>query len=148
DLHPERSQGWVGISHLCLLAGEFAKARGLWLQSRSLDQEAIDSDQLAAQIEFFAHNFPEAQRLYRRLNANDHDGGGAFYGNISYGSALGRIGTSLGHSADARVILERCLREELRQLEAAPDNPDILYRISAIESSLGKNVASIEYLEA
>jgi serine/threonine protein kinase/tetratricopeptide (TPR) repeat protein len=148
DLHSERTSGWTCITRLYLLESNFAEARAFCLKNRSLDHEAIESTQLAAQIEFFARNFPEAQRLYQRLDESDHDGGVGFYGNVSYGSALGRIGTSLGHSADARVILERCLRKELRQLEAAPDNPDILYRISAIESSLGKNASAIEHLEA
>jgi len=148
DLHSERIQGWIGITLLYLHESNFAEARAFCLKNRSLDHEAIDSTQLAAQIEFFARNFPEAQQLYRRLDASDHDGGGSFYGNVSYGSALGRIGMSLGHSADARIILERCLSKELRQLEAAADNPDILYRISAIESSLGKNASAIEHLEA
>jgi len=148
DLHPERSQGWAGISHLYLLEGEFAKARAVCFQNRSFDQEAIESAQLAAQIEFYARNFPEAQRLYRRLNNGDHDGGGAFYGNISYGSALGRLGMSQGQTVNARAILRECLVKEMQQSESAPDNPNILYRISAIESSLGKNEPAIQHLEA
>ncbi len=148
DLHPERSQGWTGISHLYLLKAEFAKARALCLQNRSLDQEGIDGAQLAAQIEFFARNLSEAQRLYGRLDESNHDGGSAFYGNVSYGSALGRIGISQGHSINARAMLQECLAKEMQQSESAPDNPDILYRISAIESSLGKNEPAIEHLEA
>ena len=148
DLHPERSQGWVGLTRLDLLDANFAKARAFCLQDRGLDQEAIDRAQIAAQIEFFARNLSEAQRLYRRLDESDHDGGGAFYGNVSYGSALGCIGISQGHSIDARAMLQECLAKEMQQSESAPDNPDILYRISAIESSLGKNEPAIEHLEA
>ena len=148
DLHPERSQGWVGLTRLDLLDANFAKARAFCLQDRGLDQEAIDGTQIAAQIEFFARNLSEAQRLYRRLDESDHDGGGAFYGNVSYGSALGCIGITQGHSIDARAMLQECLAKEMQQSESAPDNPDILYRISAIESSLGKNEPAIEHLEA
>jgi hypothetical protein len=108
----------------------------------------MDSVQLAAQIEFFARNFPEAQRLYRSLHEKDPDGGAAFYGNVSYGSALGRIGVSHERSTKVREMLQQCLTKEVRQSESAPDNPDILYRVSAIESSLDKNEPAIEHLEA
>jgi serine/threonine protein kinase/tetratricopeptide (TPR) repeat protein len=148
DLHPERSQGSAGITRLYLLATEFAKARAFSLQNRSSDEEAMDSVQLAAQIEFFARNFPEAQRLYRSLDEKDPDGGAAFYGNVSYGSALGRIGLARERSTNVRQMLQQCLTKELRQSESAPDNPDILYRVSAIESSLGKYESAIEHLEA
>jgi len=80
------------------------------------------------------------------LEQSDHDGGGTFYGNINYGSALGRLGIGEGHSAIARAILQQCLARQLRQSESATDNPDILYQ--AIESSLGKNESAIEHLKA
>jgi len=148
DLHPERSQPWIGMARLYLLNTEFAKARAFCRQNRSLHQEAIEGAQLAAQIEFFSRNFTEAQRLYRELKQTDQDGGGAFYGNVSYGSALGRLGIVQAHSPNARIILEECLTKEMHQLEIASDNPDILYRISAIESSLGRNESALQHLEA
>jgi serine/threonine protein kinase/Tfp pilus assembly protein PilF len=148
DLHPERSQGWIGISHMYLLNGNFAKARAFCLQNRSLDQDAIDGTQLVAQIEFFARNFSEAQRLYQRLEESDHDGGGAFYGNVSSESALGRIGISQGRTLNARAVLQQCLAKEIQQSQSAPDNPNTLYRISAIESSLGRNESALEHLGA
>jgi tetratricopeptide (TPR) repeat protein len=148
DLHPERSQPWIGMARLYLLNTEFAKARAFCRQNRSLHQEAIEGAQLAAQIEFFSRNFTEAQRLYRELKQTDQDGGGAFYGNVSYGSALGRLGIVQAHSPNARIILEECLTREMHQLEIASDNPDILYRISAIESSLGRNESALQHLEA
>jgi tetratricopeptide (TPR) repeat protein len=148
DLHPERSEGWIGISRLYLFNREFARARDFCRQNRSLDQEATDIAQLTAQIEFFARNFSEAQRLYIALEQSDHDGGGTFYGNISYGSALGRLAIAEGHSAIAWAILQQCLARQLRQSESATDNPDILYQVSAIESSLGKNESAIEHLKA
>jgi hypothetical protein len=82
------------------------------------------------------------------LEQSDHDGGGTFYGNISCGLALGRLGIGEGHSAIARAILQQCLARQLRQSESATDNPDILYQVSAIESSLGKNESAIEHLKA
>jgi serine/threonine protein kinase/Tfp pilus assembly protein PilF len=148
DLHPERSQPWIGMARLYLLNAEFDKARAFCRQNRSLHQEAIEGAQLAAQIEFFSRNFSEAQRRYRDLKQTDQDGGGTFYGNVSYGSALGRLGLVQTHSSSARIILEECLTKEMHQLEFAPDNPEILYRVSAIESSLGRNGSALEHLEA
>jgi hypothetical protein len=136
------------MARLYLLNAEFDKARAFCRQNRSLHQEAIEGAQLAAQIEFFSRNFSEAQRRYRDLKQTDQDGGGTFYGNVSYGSALGRLGLVQTHSSSARIILEECLTKEMHQLEFAPDNPEILYRVSAIESSLGRNGSALEHLEA
>jgi serine/threonine protein kinase/Tfp pilus assembly protein PilF len=148
DLHPERSQAWIGMARLYLLNAEFAKARAFCHQNLGLHQEAIEAAQVAAQIEFFSRNFIEAQRLYQDLKQTDQDGGGAFYGNVSYGSALGRLGIVQGHSSNCRIILEECLTKEMSHLELASDNPDILYRVSAIESSLGRNESALEHLAA
>ncbi|MEY2556398.1 MAG: eukaryotic-like serine/threonine-protein kinase, partial [Verrucomicrobiota bacterium] len=148
DVHPERSQAWIGMAHLYLLNAEFATARAFCRQNRSFHEEAIEGAQLAAQIEFFSRNFTEAHQLYRDLKQADQNGGGAFYGNVSYGSALGRLGLTQGQVVDARAVLRECLAKETQQLESAPDNPEILYRISAIESSLGENESALEHLQA
>jgi tetratricopeptide (TPR) repeat protein len=148
DLHPERSQGWICGARLFLLNAEFAKARVFCQEHRSHNPEATDGTQLAAEIEFFARNFPEAERLYAGLEQKDPDGGGAFYGGISYKSALGRLTLNKKASRRGDSLLQECLVKELKQLESAPHNPDVLYQISAIESSLGKNEAAIGHLEA
>jgi serine/threonine protein kinase/tetratricopeptide (TPR) repeat protein len=148
DLHPERSQGWVCEARLCLLNAEFAKARALCQQLRGRDQESTDAVELAAEIEFFARNFPEAQKLYAALEQKDPDGGGAFYGGISYKSALGRLTLNRNASHLGRPLLQECLVKELNQLDSAPDNPDVLYRISAIESSLRRTEPAIGHLQA
>ena len=148
NLHPERSQGWVCSARLFLLNAGFAKARAFCQEHGSHNPEATDGDQLAAEIEFFARNFPEAQRLYTVLEQKDPDGGGSFYGGISYKSALGRIALNKKTPSVGSSLLRECLTKELKQLEAAPDNPDILYRISAIESSLGRTEPAIGHLQA
>ncbi len=148
DLHPERSQGWICSARLFLLNAEFAKARAFCQEHRSHNSEATDGAQLAAEIEFFARNFPEAQRLYTVLEQKDPDGGGAFYGGISYKSALGRIALNKNAPDVGSPLLQECLIKELKQLESALDNPDVLYRISAIESSLGRTEPAIGHLQA
>ena len=148
DLHPERSQGWICSARLFLLNAEFAKARVFCQEHRSHNPEATDGTQLAAEIEFFGRNFPEAERLYAALERKDPDGGGAFYGGISYNSALGRLAPNKKVPRLGDSLLQECLVKELKQLESAPDNPDVLYRVSAIESSLGKTELAIGHLEA
>jgi len=44
--------------------------------------------------------------------------------------------------------LHECLARELQQLESAPDNPDILYRIPPIDLLSAKPKTAIEHLRA
>jgi tetratricopeptide (TPR) repeat protein/tRNA A-37 threonylcarbamoyl transferase component Bud32/TolB-like protein len=146
DLHPERAEGLLGLARISLLNGEFDEARTFCRQNLSPDHEPTNSTRLAAQIEFFARNFPEAQKRYAALEQNDPDGGGSFYGAISYRSVLGRLAPS--HSRNAISRLEESLRNELNRLQSAPNNPEILYRISAVESCLGQTEAATQHLQA
>ena len=148
DLHPERSEGLVGMSLVCLLRGDFAQARNLCRQSMSLNPDGTDNGQLAAQIEFFARNFSEARKAYAGLARKNADGGGTFYGAVSYGSALGFLALQNHQARSGRALLQECLDKETRQLDAAPDNPEALYRLSAIESTLGKSESAIVHLQS
>jgi serine/threonine protein kinase/tetratricopeptide (TPR) repeat protein len=148
DLHPERLEGLVGKSHLYLLNAEFAQARDLCRQNRALDQEATNNARLAAEIEFFSRNFNTATRLYTVLEQKDPDGGGEFYGSVSYKSALGYLALNRKSSRLGTSLLQECLIKELKQLGAVSDNPGLLYRISAIESSLGRTEPAIAHLQA
>jgi tetratricopeptide (TPR) repeat protein/tRNA A-37 threonylcarbamoyl transferase component Bud32 len=145
DLHPERSQGWISTARLDLLSADFASARSLSRELRSHDPEDLEGTRLAAQIEFFSRNFDEAQKLYAALEQKDPDGGGSFYGGIGYKSALGRL---TDNAARKVILLQECLGKEFAQLGLAPDNPDVLYRISAVESSLGKTEPALEHLQS
>jgi serine/threonine protein kinase/Tfp pilus assembly protein PilF len=148
ELRPERSEGLIGLSRLSCLDTDFAQARNLCRQSTKLDPDGADNAQLAAQIEFFARNFSQAGKIYTVLDRKDVNGGGAFYGALSYKSVLGRIGTNGKPSASSASLLRECLAREKKQLDAAPNNPAVLYRISAIESSLGEAEAAIAHLQA
>ena len=46
----------------------------------------------------------------------------------------------------AREILQRSLADEKVALEQAPNHPQILYRLAAIEASLGEVDSSLTYL--
>ncbi len=148
ELHPERSEGSVGIAHLYLLTGDFAQARNLCRQSMNLNPDRTESGQLAAQIEFFARDLSEAQKAYAALARKDPEGGSEFYGGVSYKSALGFLALNNNHERSGRALLQECWDKEMKRLEFAPDNPDLLYRISAVESALGKSESAIAHLQA
>jgi len=147
NLESQLPRGWVGISRLQLLHGNVGAARVICREQRERYGQSIYSDEMAAMVEFFARNYSEAERLYDKLAQADGDGGATFYGNISFKSALGFLRLTRGDSKHGRPLLREALTKELSSLAAAPDNPDLLYRISAIEASLGKTESSIGHLE-
>lgn len=146
ELQPDRPQGAVGISHAKMLAGDFVIARKI-CQTRYWNHDDLgQSKAIAAQIEFFARNFESAEKLYTELVATDPDGGGAFYGAVSYESALGRSKQALGSFRAANQILEHCLAVETAVVAREPENPEPIYRLAAVESSLGRSDRSVDHL--
>jgi tetratricopeptide (TPR) repeat protein/TolB-like protein/tRNA A-37 threonylcarbamoyl transferase component Bud32 len=148
DLRPEISQGWVGLCHLRLLQGKIDAARALCQENRNGFKDDNDSDQVAAQVEFFARNYSEAERLYRDLAKRDSEGGTRYDSEISYGSVLGRVRQLLGDAGGGRAILEQCRATELGALKEAPASPATLYRLAAIEASLGNGGIALGRLRA
>lgn len=146
ELQPDSLQGGIGICHLRLLQGDYEAARELYQTSRWSHVDLGEGEQVGAQIEFFARRFDAAEKLYTDLLKRDVNGGGSFYGAVSYQSALGRIKQALGDSMGAKMLLEHCLEAETNAVERAPTNPEALYRLAAVESSLGMSKRSIEHL--
>jgi tetratricopeptide (TPR) repeat protein len=146
ELQPDRSQGDVGMCHLRLLQGDFEGARKIYRSGRWSDRDLGESEQIAAQVEFFAREFDVAERLYRNLSETDANGGGAFYGAVTYLSAVGRARQAMGDMKGGRVLLARCLIGERAAVEREPANPEALYRLAAVESSLGMSELSIHHL--
>jgi tetratricopeptide (TPR) repeat protein len=145
ELQPGASRSQVGIAHLRLLQGDFGAARQENRETRDSD-ELGDGTRMAAQIEFFARVFGSAAKLYSELSLREPKGGGSFYGAVDYQGALGRSLQELGRTDEAREILMRCLQAEGSMVERQPDNPEALYRLAAIESSLGLTDSSIQHL--
>jgi serine/threonine protein kinase/tetratricopeptide (TPR) repeat protein len=148
ELQPDRPQGAVGICHTRVLEGDFEVARKLYQVGYWNHEDLGDSKAIAAQVEFFGRSFQAAAKLYSELAAADADGGGAFYGAVSYQSALGRSKQALGDTRDANEILEHCFLTEKAVVEREPENPEPIYRLAAIESSLGRLDRSIDHLRA
>jgi serine/threonine protein kinase len=147
-LLPEQPEGWMGLCRLALLQKDFGTAHKISAENWQRYGDFAFSQQMAAQVEFFSRNFTEAEKLYQQLAAKDPNGGGGFYGAVSYQSALGRLRLEAGDEKTGRRILEDTRAKELDALRLAPNHPEILYRLAAIESSLGKAESALEHLRA
>ena len=146
SLFPELPEKWMGLCRLALVEGDFESARKIASENWQHYRDYTFSQQMAAQVEFFSRNFAEAERLYRELAAKEPDGGGSFYGALSYRSALGRMRFDQDHAA-AIALLEEARNHEKRLLEMSAEHPEALYRLAAIEASLGDESAALNHLE-
>jgi tetratricopeptide (TPR) repeat protein/tRNA A-37 threonylcarbamoyl transferase component Bud32 len=146
QLQPEPPRGEIGICHLRLLQRDFEGARELY---RNILQEHIgfgEAEEIAAQVEFFARRFHLAADRYGALAKTDMDGGGSFYGAVTYRSALGRALQALGDDQSAAAILKDCFVREKTLVDREPRNPEAAYRLAAIEASLGMSGHAIDHL--
>jgi serine/threonine protein kinase len=148
ELRPDWSRGEVGISRARLLQGDFDGARKVWKTSRHNRRESDETYQIAAQIEFFARDFKAADQLYLNLARTDPDGGGSFFGAITYGSALGRIKQELGANEESKALLSDCLVKEAEAVAREAENPEAAYRLAAVEASLGRSEAAFYHLRS
>jgi len=146
-LLPEQPEGWIGLCRLALLQKDLVTAHKIASENWERYREFTFSQQMAAQVEFFSRNFVQAEKLYQELAAKDPNGGGSFYGAVSYQSALGRLRLAAGDQKAASQMLENALASEMEQLHAAPHHPEILYRAAAVEASLGKSQNALSHLE-
>jgi hypothetical protein len=102
-----------------------------------------------AQIEFFARNFAEAERLYGELHeANANDVAADQYGAITNASALARLKIINGDLRSANQLLTECIASDQAKLAKSPRHPEILYRLAAEEATRGNTVTSLTYLQA
>lgn len=147
ELQPGIRRARICIARLRLLQNDFDAARRENQGTRD-SEELSDGTRLAAQTEFFARNFELAAKLYSELSRREPQGGGEFYGAVDYRGALGRSLQELGRPADARKTLMDCLQIERAKAERQPDNPEGLYRLAAVESSLGLIDSSIQHLRS
>jgi serine/threonine protein kinase/tetratricopeptide (TPR) repeat protein len=146
ELFPERPEGWMGLCRLALLRKDFADARKIASENWMRYRDFVFAEEMVAQVEFFFRNFTEAEKHYQELAAKDLNGGGAFYGAVSYQSALGWMLLAAGDDRSGKATLQRALEEETKGLQSAPQHPEILYRLAAIEASLGAIDSAITYL--
>ena len=145
ELRSGSIRGAVGKARVHLLRGEFEAARKLCQDSNRNDVTG-DLAQLIAQIEFFARNWAAAEELYLALSKTDPDGGGNFYGAVTYRSALGRIRQDRGRNEYAAALLQDALTKETAMLNRQPSNPEVVYRVAAVEASLDLIEPALQHL--
>jgi tetratricopeptide (TPR) repeat protein len=145
ELQPGSLQGVVAKARLYVLRGEFEPAREICI-NHLLNNELGEMAQVAAQIEFFARNYPAAEELYAKLAKGDEHGGGSFYAAVSYQSALGRIKQALGFDEVATGLLQKSLARERAILNRQPANPEAAYRLAAVEASLKLIEPALQHL--
>jgi hypothetical protein len=132
---------------LKLLQRDFAAARKLCRENVARYPDYRFAKEMAAQVDFFSRNFAEAEQRYTGLDKEDPNGGGSFYDCMSYQSAIGRSMQAM-HNKAGEEVLQRCLATEKTALRLAPNHPAILYRMAAIESSLGEVESSLTHLNS
>jgi serine/threonine protein kinase/tetratricopeptide (TPR) repeat protein len=146
-LFPEHPEGWIGLCRLALLQKEFDTARKIASENWQRYRDFAFSEQMAAQVEFFSRNFVEAEKFYKELATKDPNGGAAFHGVVSYQSALGRLRLAAGDEKGATEILQQELKKKLDLLHLAPQHPEVVYQVAAIEASLNRVKPALEHLQ-
>jgi tetratricopeptide (TPR) repeat protein len=146
ELNPGSSDGSIGLSYVRLLQGDTETAREIFRSVRKDHGDLGETTTLGAQIEFFARNFEGADRLYGDLATTDADGGGSFYGLVTYQSALARAKQALGDNKGANALLAVCLERETAAVDREPLNSEAAYRLAAVEALLGRSQDSFFHL--
>ena len=145
EFRPSSGLGAVGKCRLRFLRGEFEAAREI-CRPRFHNNDLGEMAQVAAQLEFFSRSYQSADELYSKLIKSDADGGGSFYGAITYQSALGRIKQALGASDEATKLLSDCLAAEAAAFKLQPRNPEAAYRLAAVEACLNQTDSALQHL--
>jgi tetratricopeptide (TPR) repeat protein/tRNA A-37 threonylcarbamoyl transferase component Bud32 len=137
---PDQADGWIGLCRLRMLAKDYDGARQICRRESPKYPQSQEARRMAALIEFFARNIPDAQKQYRELASDDAFGGtkGGFYGAVDYQSALACLKILSGHREEALSALQTCLAAEEKHLADVPNDPTSRYRKAAIESMLGQ----------
>jgi len=146
ELEPGTAQGAVGKCRLHLLRNELEAAREICRTRLRNQRDLGEMALIAAQVEFFSHNYAQAKELYSKLMKSDERGGGSFFGAVSYQSALGRINQALGENDEAERLLEEALATETEAFKRQPRNSEAAYRLAAVEACLNKTDAALEHL--
>jgi len=147
QFRPELPDGWMGLCRLRLLQRNFTEADEITVKYLSQFKEYELSQQMTAQVHFFARHYAKAEELYMALAASEPDGGSGGYGGLSYASVLGQLRMLANDEVAARKILQKALEDESSLLKATPHSAIVLYRLAAISASQQQTEVAVEYLE-
>jgi serine/threonine protein kinase/tetratricopeptide (TPR) repeat protein len=146
ELQSSSGPGAFGKCRLHILRGEFEAAREICRARFRNFNDLGEMAQIAAQVEFFSRSYASAEELYSKLANNDAQGGGSFYGAITYQSAIGRLKQIDGANDEAARLLTTCLKAETAALSLQPQNSEAAYRLSAVEASLNRTDDALQHL--
>jgi tetratricopeptide (TPR) repeat protein len=146
EFRPSSGLGAVGKCRLRFLRGEFEAAREICRTSFRNINDLGQMAQVAAQLEFFSRSYEPADELYSKLIKSDADGGGSFYGAITYQSALGRIKQAFGANDEATQLLSDSLAAETAAFKLQPRNSEAAYRLAAVEACLNQTDSALQHL--
>jgi serine/threonine protein kinase/tetratricopeptide (TPR) repeat protein len=144
---PDLSGATVGLAKLALLNRQFDKARQQCKEAQNQFQNDWDLQLIAAEIEFFDRRFDAAEGLYRDLLTKKHDGELSFSSAIRFLSASGFLRRQAGDESSGRILLEEARNLDLKDLQAAPDNPTFLYSLAADYAALGQKGEAVSKLQ-
>lgn len=147
-LQPGHPEGWIGLCHLRLLQGDFAGAIQICDRNSQHYSEHPYAKQMAALVAFFSRNYVDAERLYEELLRAEPSGGGYFYGNVSYDSAMARIQLEKGGTKAAVGLLSQARQHAMRRLSGSPRNAAAQYELAAVEACAGHAETAIKQLQA
>jgi serine/threonine protein kinase/Tfp pilus assembly protein PilF len=146
---PDQPDGWVGLCRLRLLQGNTSAARALYQAQMPAYPMSPLGKQMAARVEFWSRDFPNAEKLYRELQASfpDTNGLAGPYADLYCKSALAAIRAGMGKRVEAEALAHECIAKENQSLSRASDNPECLYRLSAARALASDTEASLTALE-
>lgn len=143
DLRPEIPDGWIGLAHLKLQAGDFEVARRIAQECRKRFHSSIDPDgdigQLEALIEFYQRDYPLAEQRYRTLATSGAE-------SVKFESIRARLLQFRGENEAAREILERLRDRATTQL--ADFSANDYFQLAAVESCLGNASGALDNLRS
>ncbi len=146
-LHPDQPEGWIGLCDLQLMQGRFEAARKLYREHFDNFPGFPAAKLISARIEFFARNWPEAERLCQELVQINPNGAMA-EGAIPLQAALGRIQLAVGQTEAGNTVLERSLAQAQADYQKAPANPRLGCHLAGVLCSLGRTEEALNYLQA
>ena len=143
---PDLPGGDIGLARLALFRHDFAQARARCEATRRKFATDRDALTLAAQIEFYAGDYPKAETLYRQLISDDRKGGADFDGACRFLAAVGFMRKQAGDEADGISLLREARQYDLEELQIAPDNLRRLYSLAATNAALGEEAPAWDTL--
>jgi serine/threonine protein kinase/Flp pilus assembly protein TadD len=145
EFWPDIPDSHVGLARLWIFQGDHKRALAECQDALQRYPDHVYVQQMLGVVEFWNHDFGNAEAQYRKLVAKDRNGGGDFYGCISNLSALGFLRLRAG-DPDGHKLIEEALRLNDRALSKVPFNRETLYDQAGSYAALGDGRKALQTL--